>query len=145
MHNNSVAFVMNTHTSESTRYTNQLWTHIIHVGKKAYGVTAAGLFLLEGATDNGTAINGTATTKETDFGAYQSKRVPYVYLNSDTVTTITPIVDGVTKATQTSSFGGRKTHLARGNAGRYWRFKIDGIVKLEGAEFLPETLQRRIK
>jgi hypothetical protein len=136
---------MNVHTQESTKYTAFNFLHIINIGGKPYGVKSDGLYLLEGTTDNGAAINGTVTTKETDFGTFQSKHAPTVYLNSDTTTTITPIVDSVTYPAYSSTFGGRKTVIARGIAGRYWRFKIDGIQQLEGVEFLPETRQKRVK
>ena len=142
---NSVAYVMNVHTQESTKYSNFGFMHIINIGNKPYGVKADGLYLLEGTTDNGVAINGSATTKETDFGTFQSKNVPTAYLNSDTLTTITPIVDAVTHPAYSSTFGGRKTLIARGITGRYWKFKIDGIQQVEGVEFLPETRQRRVK
>ena len=142
---NAVAYVMNVHTQESTKYSNFGFMHIINIGNKPYGVKADGLYLLEGTTDNGVAINGSATTKETDFGSFQSKNVPTAYLNSDTLTTITPIVDAVTHPAYSSTFGGRKTLIARGITGRYWKFKIDGIQQVEGVEFLPETRQRRVK
>lgn len=142
---NAVAYVMNVHTQESTKYSNFGFLHIVNIGGKPYGVKADGLYLLEGTTDYGVAINGTVSTKETDFGSFHSKNVPTVYLNSDTLTTITPIVDAVTHPAYSSTFGGRKTLIARGVTGRYWRFKIDGIQQLEGVEFLPETRQKRVK
>lgn len=146
---------MNVNTAETSQYSNYNFMHIINIGNKHYGVKSDGLYLLEGTTDSGTAINGSITTKETNFisaddnkpkfSPYQSKRMNYVYLNTDTPTTITPFVDGVQKLTCTSSFGGRKTKMALGNSGRYWQFKIDGIIKLEGLELIPLALQRRIK
>jgi len=142
---NAVAYVMNVHTQESTKYTNFSFLHIVNIGGKPYGVKSDGLYLLEGTTDYGVAINGSATTKETDFGSFKSKHAPTVYLNSDTLTTITPTVDSVAYPAYSSTFGGRKTVIARGIAGRYWRFKIDGIQQLEGVEFLPETRQKRVK
>ena len=142
---NAIAYVMNVHTQESTTYSNFGFLHIINIGGKPYGVKSDGLYLLEGATDTGININGTVTTKETDFGVFESKRVPTVYLNSDTLTTVTPTVDSTTYSAYSSTFGGRKTLIARGIEGRYWRFKIDAIQQLEGVEFLPENRQRRVK
>lgn len=139
------AFIMNIHTTEVTQYTNYQFTHIIHIGNKPYGVKSDGLYLLEGLDDNGTQINGAITTKETDFGAYQSKNVNSIYLNSDTETSITSFVDGEEQHTYTSKFNGRKTKLGRGAKGRYWQFKIENISRLEGAEILPQPLQRRVK
>jgi len=143
--NNTVAYVLNIATEESTRYTNYDFMHIITIGGKHYGVKSDGLYLLEGDTDNGSAINGSITTKDSDHGAYASKRMAYVYMNSDSSTTITPFVDGVEKPKHASSFGGRKTKMARGNKGRYWQLKIENIVTLQGMEILPEATQRRVK
>jgi hypothetical protein len=143
--NNSVAYVLNIHTGESTRYTNFPFLHVIAIGGQFYGVKNDGFYLLEGADDDGAVINGSITTKETDFGSFHSKRMAYAYLNSDTKTKITPFVDGVQKTHVDSSFGGHKTKMAKGNSGRYWKFKIENIVKLEGLELLPQERQRRIK
>ncbi|MDD4995815.1 MAG: hypothetical protein PHW53_05135, partial [Patescibacteria group bacterium] len=142
---NAVAYVLNIHTGESYQWTNQAWLHIIHIGNKPYGVKSDGLYLLEGTTDSGTAINGIIKTKDTDFGSFKSKRIQSVYLNSDTATTVRPIVDGVAKNSHASSFGGRKCLLALGNQGRYWQFEVSGIQKLEGLEVLPLDAQRKVK
>jgi hypothetical protein len=142
----AVAYVMNVHTTESTQYSNYPFLHIVHIGGKPYGVKADGLYLLEGATDNGTAISGSVTTKETDFGSFNSKHVNEIYLNSDTATTMTPTVDGaLIAASYASSFGGRRIAVARGLEGRYWKFRIDGIKRLEGLEISPLIRQRKVK
>ena len=142
----AVAYVMNVHTTESTRYSNFPFLHIVHIGGKPYGVKADGLYLLEGATDSGAPISGSATTKCTDFGSFNSKHVNEVYLDSDTATTITPTVDDVLIAqSYPSSFGGRRVAMARGLEGRYWSFRIDGIQKLQGIEISPLIRQRKVK
>jgi hypothetical protein len=143
---NAVAYVMNMKTTESTVYTNYPFMTVIYVGGRPHGVTADGLFLLEGTTDAGVAINGTITTKETDFGVFTSKSIEAIYLNSDTSTTVRPTVDGtIAPVAYPSSFGGRKVEVARGLEGRYWKFQINKIQKLEGLEISPKTRQRRVK
>ncbi len=142
---NAVAFVLNVHTGESTTYSNYAFKHIINIGGLAYGVKSDGLYLLRGNDDGGTAINGTVTTKETDFGSFNSKRLDYIYLNSDTTTTLTPYVDGVQKTSHATIQGGRKAKMSLANTGRYWRIKIEGIKKIEGLELLPAKQQRRVK
>ena len=141
----AIAYTMNVHTQESTAYSNYPFLHVIHIGGKPYGVKGDGLYLLQGDSDAGTLINGTVTTKETDFGFFASKRVEEIYLNSDTLTSVRPTVDGILAPTYSSSFKGRKVLLARGLEGRYWRFKIDKIIKLEGLEMTPELRQRGVK
>lgn len=140
---NAVAYNLNIHTSESTRYTGMNFLHIIAIGNQYYGVREDGLYLLD--EDTNSAINGTIVLKDTDFGEFKSKHLQYVYLNSDTKTKITPHVDGVQKTGQYTGFGGRKCVLGLGDHGRYWQLKIENIKKLEGLEFLPELSQRRVK
>lgn len=142
---NSVAYVLNIVTNESTRYTNQIWDHIVVLGNKPYGVTSTGLYLLEGATDNGVAIDTYMTTKETDLGSNMAKSIPTIYLNSDTQTYTTAYMDGVAQTPQASSFSGRKCHLSRGAEARYVKLKISGIKNLQGLEILPELKSRRVK
>ena len=143
---NALAYVLNITTGESTQYTNYPFSHIITISGKPYGVKSDGLYLLEGATDSGVEINGTIVTKESDMGSSDhSQNVPYIYLNSDSINTITPIIDSVQKGSFNSEFGGRRCRLARGNKGRYHRFKIEHIVKLEGISFDSEVQSRRVK
>lgn len=148
---NSVGYILNVHSNESYQWTNMSFSHIINIGNKPYGVTSSGLYLLEGVTDAlpsaGTAINAFVIGKESDMGsADHSQRVPKVYLNNDCVTTtVQPIVDGVTKNVHTVSFAGREAKLGRGYHGRYWQFKVSGIVKLEGIHYQPEKSQRYVK
>lgn len=142
---NSVAYVLNIVTNESTRYTNQIWDHIVVLGNKPYGVTSTGLYLLEGATDNGVAIDTYMATKETDLGSNMAKSIPTIYLNSDTQTYTTAYMDGVAQTPQASSFTGRKCHLSRGAEARYVKLKISGIKNLQGLEILPELKSRRVK
>lgn len=145
------AFVMNAATNQVTRYQNMPFFKIITVAGIDFGVKSDGLYQLTGDTDYDPVlpvdVNATIVTKDFDFGSYKSKRVPYAYLHSDTETKITPYVDSVEKLPHLSSFGGRKTHLARGPSGRFWKFKIEQIRRLDGVEFLPELgeRQRRIK
>jgi hypothetical protein len=144
---NSVGYILNVHTNESFEWSNMGFLHIIRIGIDYYGVSSTGLYKLSTAytTDSGTAINATVTTKSTDFGSYHSKRLQQVYIGSDSSTTLTPIVDGVTKQSHASSFGGRRTRLALGNSGRYWALKVSNITELTGLELLPQELQRRVK
>lgn len=141
---NTIAYNFNIVTEEMTRYTNFTFEHIIAVGGVFYGVKADKWYLLEGSTDAGTAINGTITTKDSDFGKFEKKRLQYLYLNSDSKTKITPYYDGVKAAAHESEFGGRRTQLGAAPIGRYWQLKIEKIKKLQGIQFLPSVVKRRI-
>jgi hypothetical protein len=68
-----------------------------------------------------------------------------MYVNGDDDYTITAYVDKIEQPSFSSGFSGRRVKLARGNKGRYWSFKIEGIYKLQGVEFMPDTMSRRVK
>lgn len=138
------AFVMNTHTSEVTRYLNYYFKHLLMIDGKPYGVRHDGLYALVEDHDE-TALNGYVITKDTDFGDFAEKRVPYAYLNNDTQVKITPILNDKAMIPHLSSFAGRKTHLARGLSARYWTFRIDQIKQLEGITFEPQLTRRQRK
>lgn len=139
------AFVMNIMSNEVSRYTEYPFMHIARVGSVYYGVKSDGLYALTGNNDDGATIASSITTKDTDFGVFQSKNVPYIYVDTDAELDVTPIVDEVETNTYTATFGGRKVKLGRGNKGRYWAFKLDNITTLQGLEYLPDQLQRRVK
>lgn len=142
------AYSMNIRTAETTQYTNYGFDYIVRFNGDYYGIKADGRYLLQGASDDGTNIDVTVKTAMTDFGTERHKRVPFAYLDSDTITTITPYVDGVQKSVHASKFGGRRTQLGRGNKGRFWEFELTnesgGDFKVGGVELLEEVLSRRV-
>lgn len=143
------AFVMNLalNAKSVTRYQNYPFNHLARIGNTYYGTNENGLYELTGEydLDEGTLVNGTIHTHTTDYGVFNSKNVPYVYLNGDDDYSVTAYVDDVEQPAFTSGFGGRRVKLARGNKGRYWEFKVEGIRKLQGIEHLPDGLSRRVK
>lgn len=146
---NAEALVMNMTPNSAgqypvTRFTNYPFNNIVKLGANYYGVKDDGFYLLSGDLDITTAVNGKITLKDTDFGVYQEKRLQYVYLNTDTVTTTVPFVDGVQKPGVASLFGGRRCKLPLGDRGRYWQLRIENIKKLEGIEFNPVGVQRKV-
>src|SRR5574343_696663 len=142
-----VAYAMNTKTAQLTKYTNFDLLAIIRIGNKHYGVKPTGLYEFTGNTDNGTAIDARFTTHETDYGTNKLKNVAHVYLDSEDPSYTMAIVDGVEKTEQQSSFGGRKTKLARGTLGRWWQYRIrnrNAKLRVAGIEVLVEERDRRI-
>lgn len=142
-----VAYAMNTKTAQLTKYTNFDFLAIIRLGNNHYGVKPNGLYKFTGNTDNGTAIDARFTTHETDYGTNKLKNVAHVYLDSEDPSYCAAIVDGVEKTEQPSSFGGRKTKLARGTLGRWWQYRIrnrNAKLRVAGIEVLVEERDRRI-
>lgn len=145
---NLFAYAMNIKTGETSVYTNYAFKFVIRIGHEYYGVKSDGLYQLTGNTDNGTAIDARIRTAETDFGSSFQKRMPYVYLDSDTATTIKPTADGAGSTTYDSSFHGRRTHLSRGLTGRFWAVEVanksGAAMKLGSLELLAEQLSRKV-
>ena len=144
------AFVMNEAHRGVSRYTDFDVLALVQGANGVLMVTADGVYSTRVGYDLDTAIKTTVTTREWDFGedftsGYTSKNVPMLYLDTDSNTKVTTTVDGVTNPPQPSEFGGRRCKLARGARGRYWVFKVDNFLKLQGLEMLPERLQRRVK
>ena len=144
----AIAYSMNIRTAETTQYTNYGFDYIVRFNANYYGVKPDGLYLLKAANDNGAIINASVVTSMMDFGTERHKRVPFVYLDSDTLTTIRPHVDGVAKHRHKSERSGRKVVLSKGDEGRFWEFEIQNVnggdIKVGGGEFLEEVLSRRV-
>ncbi len=64
---------------ELTRYTNYPFDRIVRYKNSYYGMNSTGLYLLEGTTDDGTAIAWDFKTHISDFGTAQKKTVEYAY------------------------------------------------------------------
>jgi hypothetical protein len=64
---------------ELTRYTNYPFDRIVRYKNSYFGMNSTGLYLLEGTTDDGTAIAFDVKTHKTDFGSPQKKTVEYAY------------------------------------------------------------------
>lgn len=141
----SEAFVMNVKTNKVSRYQNFPFKHIARVGDQYVGLTAEGIYLLDGIYDIDVEVNGAIHSKAFDFGMFNSKNVPYMYINGDDTYTVKAYVDRSQQPSFESRFSGRRVKLARGNKGRYWSFEISGINKLQGIEFMPEQISRRVK
>lgn len=147
--NNSIAYVVNVFNNETTTYTNYDFLYITKLGGKYYGVKADGLYLLEGHEDDGVAIESTIKTSVMDFGTSLLKRVPYVYLDSDTQTELTAVCDEIkTSKKYKSSFDGRRTRLGKGLKGRFWSFELSNIkgqdFKIGSIEILAKALSRKV-
>ena len=139
------AYVMNTLSNQVTRYENYPFFHVGKIGTSYYGFTSTGVYELTGANDVTTTVSGEIWTNDTDFGEFNSKNVPYIYLNGDDDYSVTAVVDSIDQPTFNSGFSGRRVKLARGSKGRYWYFKIAKINRLQGIEFNPDILSRRVK
>jgi hypothetical protein len=65
-----------------TRYTNYPFDRIVRYKNSYFGMNSTGLYLLEGTTDNGTAISYEVKTAMTDFDSPQKKTVEMAYFGA---------------------------------------------------------------
>ena len=130
-----------------SRYQNYPFSHLFRLDNTQYGVTHEGVYALEGTYDSTeeAPVSGTIKLNEDDLSIFNSKNIPYIYLNGEDDYEATAFVDDVEQPTFNSGFGGRRVRLARGSKGRYWYFRIRGIKSLYGVEYKPENLGRKVK
>ena len=146
--NNTLAYVTNTKTKQTTRYNNYDFDHVVKFHGKHYGVKVDGLYLLEGNSDDGVQIESSFRINKNDFGVSQLKRVPYLYVDSDDDTDVTPHIDGTDSGfIYLAAFDGKRTKLGRGLKGRYWSFEFSSIggigFRVRGVEIEPEVMTRK--
>ena len=146
--NNVIAYAVNIASNETTIYTPYDFDSILRMFNKYYGVKSTGLYLLEGTDDNGVNIDVKIKTSMMDFETNLHKRVPYMYMDSDNGTLITPFVDDVAGGQHASAFAGRRTKLERGSSGRFWGFEVVNVAgnafKLGSLEAYAQTLSRKV-
>jgi hypothetical protein len=70
---------MNPYIRGVTEYTNYDFESLVDHNGRYYGINNIGIFVQEGATDNGTAITGTLQTGQMDFGTAHKKGLSAVY------------------------------------------------------------------
>jgi hypothetical protein len=143
-----LAYVMDMGIEEMTTYTNYGFDYIVRFGGQYYGIKSNGMYLLEGADDNGTSISSTVKLNDIDFGTAKRKHVPYLYLDTDNNTDITTYVDRTQISTYRSRLGNKRTKLARGPRGRDWAFEIQNVdgnkLDVRNIELFPHIRDRKV-
>lgn len=139
---------------EVTRYTNYPFTHIVRYQGKYYGANSTGLYLLEGATDNGTAITYEVQTHPDTLGHTGMKTAVSVYLSGRIDPALTAKVVAGEDNPQTYSYTSPRgataqTHrvrFGRGVKDRYLAFGLSGqgVIELDQIELEISNLKRRI-
>lgn len=150
------AWIMNTDTGAVTRYENYNFNSFAQIGESYYGVQDDGIYLLEGADDNGTDIEATITTRKYDFGSPLLKRFSEVFigLKNDDEMVLKVILDDETEylytvVTTNDYVKDTKVKVGRGNKSKYWQFELvsknSADFTLEGFTFYPMILSRETR
>lgn len=130
-------YAMNTETFAVTRYRNYPFTALGTVDGVPFGATASGVFMLQGASDAGAAIECTMLSGEGDFGDNRLKRVPIVHADIEGAAQINVACDGARSA---YSFV-RRSVLPLGLEGNRWAF---GVKNVGGAAIVVRSIQPEI-
>lgn len=146
--NNLIAYMTNTKTNETTRYSNFTFDHVLKFKGLYYGFKSDGIYLLTGADDDGTQIDASFRTNKSSFGSLLLKRVPYVFLDADTDTILMPSVDDIDYPEYTAGYDAKRTKLGRGIKGRYWSFAMRNVLgaplRVKALEIELEVMTRKI-
>ena len=79
----ATVWAMNTETLETTNYLNFDFVSLVSFADQPYGVTAGGIFLLEGDDDDGTNIDARVLTGISDRGNENLTEVAHSYMQYD--------------------------------------------------------------
>ena len=148
----SIAYCINTTTGALTRFTNFGFKRIVRINNKYYGLKADGLYLLEGATDNGTTIDARARTGMFHANDYHIKRIQYAYLRENHFATNVGVTadDNEFYPTYTylSAFNGKRVKFAMGVSGIYWDFEFSNVsgggLNIGAVEFRADITSRKV-
>jgi hypothetical protein len=119
------------------------------IGGRYYGASDEGVFLLEGATDDGEPIPASLSTMMLDFGSARQKRITSAYLgytsSGKLLLKVRSVDEGVLKeqwyeARKASASVPQEDmiRLGRGMRSRYWQFEL---VNVDGADFEIDALE----
>lgn len=129
-----------------THYANFPFIRMVAFAGAHYGITAAGLFLLEGDTDDGQVIPWAIQTAPSDYGSIQIKRAIAAYLCGNFgPSCVVSVVEGektpktYTYANQRgTALGTHRRQFGRGLASRHYAFGVSdaagGLFELESLD-----------
>jgi hypothetical protein len=148
----TIAYCVNTTTGALTRYTNFGFKRITRINGAYYGLKSNGLYLLEGATDNGTTIDVRARTGMFHANDYHIKRIQYAYLRENHYATNVSVTaddnDFYPTYTYLSAFNGKRVKFAMGVSGIYWDFEFSNVsgggLNISAVEFRIDTTNRKV-
>ena len=132
----------------TTQYRNFNFNSMTMFNGRPMGASSSGLFFLDGATDNGTAIESIIEFKKSDLGIHNNKRLRFIVfgIEADGDLEITLTVDNKEARTYTvpvDTPGQQRVRIpvGRDGYGRYWSFKIKNT---NGVDFSLDDIKARV-
>lgn len=158
------AWVVAEVAKSSRRYLNYAFTGYAEIAGRYYGVKADGVYLLEGATDAGTAINASINPGRQDYSVPTRKRQETAYLHFGSSAGSIAFATGVMHLTITDDQGNAYTYdtdrnasqiqvqrikVGRGLTGTYLSYRITNDLgspfELVGFELMAVEMKRRVR
>jgi hypothetical protein len=150
-----LAWVMNTETYGVTNYENFRFNSMCGFGGAYYATDGTKIYRLDGATDDGTAIDAEISLGASDFGSAFLKRMERAYLGLRAdgqmvlkVITDEKAEDWYTLESVPSALGESHVKIGKGLKARYWRLALrnkgGSDFTLDSLRLLPLKLSRRV-
>lgn len=147
-------WVLNTESFAVSEYSNYPFNSFAQIAGKYYGANSNGLYLLEGDTDAGDAIEAYASLGLTNFGEPRTKRMraAHIGIRSDGKTLLRVKTDSNdTKYYEIeeskNGLSSKKVPMQRNLLSTYWHFTLENVngsdFELDSFEFVPVVLNRR--
>ena len=146
------AWTVNTDTNATTRYENYSFNSFATVGLRQFGVRKDGVYLLQGATDAGQAIESGVALGNHDFGTQALKHIEAVYAGvSASGQLFLRVGDGKSQYTYKARRVDADMRVQRFDPGRglranYFTFDLvsEGDFELDSVTFAVAATKRRI-
>jgi hypothetical protein len=147
---------MHTEKQAFTTYTNFPFNSFAKFNDVWLGAADGGLFVLAGATDDGTFIDAAVRVGITDFSTSHLKRVARMYVgyraDGDMQLNVTTDENQTRsyalRSTGNSGIHGNHVRIGKGLKARYWQFELQNVdgadFELNTMEIKPDVLKRRI-
>lgn len=150
--NTVTTWAVNTKTGGTTEYTNYNFNSFARMGRKFLGASSAGLFELNGDTDNTVDIIADIKGGYAQFGGsrFTSFAAAYLGLRADGNFTLRLITgDGLTYdyLVKSHSMKTTKVNMGKGLRARYFAYELISTGQdfdLDSVEFVPLVAQRRV-
>ena len=145
-------YAVNMKNGGITEYTNFAFDFFGMLGSQYVGANGSGLYLLDGADDDGSPIAAKLEIPPRDFGTTKLKTLPYVYMEASSAAglKVTSTADETTSvAAMTQTIGrNRRAKLARGVKGVQWAVTVENTngekFAIDSIDLVPMLLRRKV-
>jgi hypothetical protein len=133
-------WVLSTNAFHPSVYSNFNFNSYAVFNDQAFGCKEDGIYRLDGATDDGTAINAGIVLPETAFGTSRQKRFRKAYFG---LSGTSPSIRMETESGNvTYNISNNRANIGRNQKGQQWTLKVQGYDDMDFIELVPIILTR---